>query len=116
MDDGTKQGLEDAIIAVLRPAGLRQRLRGRLGRGGHTVKEILVRLPTSARGAISGERDDELGVAGERRALDALREVLLDMARRGRLRRRRVRGQYFLNTKGNRLVEVDLFALPSSDQ
>ncbi|RME23261.1 MAG: hypothetical protein D6798_13885 [Deltaproteobacteria bacterium] len=51
-------------------------------------------------------------VAAEQRALDVLRGVLVDMARRGRLRRRRVRGQYFLNTKGNRLVEVDMFSLP----
>ncbi len=100
------EALHEAIVAALRPTGLRARVGRRLGRGGVTVRQVYDALPAEVRPTGSAP-----GVAGEQQAMDALRAALFQLVAAGRVAHGRASGQYFLGTKGNRLVQVDLFRL-----
>jgi len=100
--DPSEAELAEALLAVLAGVGLRRRLSG-----GLTVRELWQRLPAELQSA-GGAR---IGVAAEQAALDMLRQTLLGLEQEGRVRRRRARHRFFLNTKGSRLFEVDLFRL-----
>lgn len=100
--DLARGDLEQAILDLLRPRGLRQRLRP----PERTVRQLWEALPEGLRPAVEGA-----GLVAEQRSLDALREVLAGLVTQGRLRRRTEQRRVFLNTKGKRLVLVDLYRL-----
>ena len=97
--------IEDAVLRALRPAGLRERLRLRLG-GGLTALQVWERLEPSARAVLVA---DETPALAERRGVERVRAVLTRLEEDGRVRRARVRMTVPLNTKGPRDVVVDVF-------
>lgn len=102
MDAQALADLRAHVEALLRPQGLRERVRP----PERTVKQLWVSLPDHCRPPAGG-----LGVAAEQRSLDVLREVLAGMVADGVLARRTVRRRVFLNTKGKRLAQVDVYRL-----
>lgn len=100
MADPVPADLRAAILAVLAPSGLRQRLRPPQ----RTLKELWLALPESLRPPAAGE-----GLAAEQRSLEALRQVMRRLEEAGEVRRSVHTDRVFLNTKGKRLVQVDRY-------
>lgn len=103
--DHVDPALADAILQALRPRGLL----GALGAGwlapGLTVRQVFEALPEDHRPA-PGPRP---GVAGEQQALDTVRAALDALVHQGHVRKQRARLRFTLNTKGSRMVEVDVY-------
>lgn len=95
--------LARALIAALRPVGLAERVRVRLG-GGLTALQLWERLPPSVAGALPG--DDPVRV---REGLARVQACLAELERDGRVERRRAKLTVTLNTKGPRDVLVDVY-------
>ena len=107
--DHRDPALEAAILALLPAVGLAARILPRWWTEGWspglTVRQVFDALPPQHRppcGSLPG-------VAGEQRALSALRVALEALVQEGRVERGRARLRFTLNTKGSRLVEVDVY-------
>lgn len=91
--------LEGALLASLRPHGVRERVRGWVARG-WTAAQVHARLPEDVRAALAAE---------ERQPVERVHRDLLALASAGRVRTRRVHYTVELNTKGARGMVVDVF-------
>lgn len=98
-------GLPAAVRLALAPAGIAERVRLRLSQG-WTAKQIWERLDEAA-------RQELLRATGEdqRRAIDRVYRVLLELSEAGGARRSQVKYTMRLNTKGPRDMLVDVFVL-----
>lgn len=92
--------LIETILAALRPAGLREALRLRLG-GGYTAMQVVERIP--------GVATDDPVVA--RAEVERVRRLLLNLSMEGRVVRSRSTFAAELKGKGYRGVVVDVFRL-----
>ncbi len=97
-----------AVLAVLRPAGLRQRLRRRIS-GGLTAFQILDRLPPQWQRRLA--EGQELPVLARRQAVRAVEQALYELGQQGRVQRRRVDMAMELPGKGMRQVQIDAYRL-----
>ena len=98
----TDPELDAALLAGLAPRGLAERARVRLG-GGYTALQVWQRAFPDATPA-----DDPVET---RRAVARVAQRLFALAARGAVEHSRTRMSVFLNTKGPRDVEVDVFRL-----
>lgn len=101
----TDADLDAAVLAALRPAGLRERIRLRVG-GGYTALQVWERLAPEVR-VVVGEGDP----VAVRRGVERVQRRLLVLAAAGTVRRDRARMTVPLNTKGPRDILVDVFHL-----
>lgn len=92
--------LIEAVLRALRPAGLREAVRLRLG-GGYTAMQVVERIP--------GVATDDLVAA--RAEVERVRQALLELAADGRVIRTRSTFAAELKSKGYRGVVVDVFRL-----
>ncbi|MFN7146357.1 MAG: hypothetical protein ACK4YP_21470 [Myxococcota bacterium] len=102
----TDADLEAAVLAALRPAGLRERVRLRVG-GGYTALQVWERLAPEVRATLGGEGDP----VAVRRGVERVQRRLAALAAEGVVRRERARVTVTLNTKGPRDILVDVFRL-----
>jgi hypothetical protein len=100
----TEIGLAEAVLAALRPTGLRDRLRVRVT-GGYTALQVWERLPGSVRDALGDPAD----VVAARRGVERVQRVLHGLVDAGRVERVRVKLNIALGSKGPRDVLVDAF-------
>lgn len=100
------QDVEAAVLAALRPSGVRDRLRFRAG-GGFTPLQVWDRLTPSMRVDLTPPGEDPTVAA--RYAVERVQRVLMTLLTGGRVRHERVRMSVFLNTKGPRDVLIDVF-------
>lgn len=92
--------LTDAVLLALRPAGVREAIRLRLG-GGYTAMQVVERIP--------GVATTDLVAA--RAEVERVRQALLALAAEGRVIRTRSTFAAELKSKGYRGVVVDVFRL-----
>ncbi|MDP2312841.1 MAG: hypothetical protein Q8P41_08040 [Pseudomonadota bacterium] len=102
----TDEALAAAVLAVLRPTGLRARVRLALG-GGYTALQVWERLDADIQADL-GAADVEPTVAA-RLGVERVQRALLALAAAGQARHKRVGMTMTLNTKGPRDVLVDVF-------
>jgi hypothetical protein len=102
----TEPDVEAAVLAALRPSGVRERVRLAMG-GGYTALQVWERVGPAARAALAPVGEDPTVAA--RHAVERVQRVLMTLAASGRVRHRRVGMSVVLNTKGPRDVLVDVF-------
>lgn len=102
--------LESAIMAVLSPMSLKDRVKFRLS-GGLSAREVLDRLPSGLREGLVGEAalHDPENVLGQRRAVDGVQRALIGLVQQERLVRSQRSAWVELKSKGHRSVVVDVF-------
>ncbi len=99
--DATEQ---QAIARALRPVGLGERAQLWVTKG-WTASQVYQRLPPAMQATLAERHAHD----GRRRAVDAVYNVLLLLAREGHVQRKQVRYTMDLNTKGPRDMLVDVF-------
>jgi len=99
----------DAVLRVLKPRNVRERLRARL-LGGWTVVQVLERLEAGD-WALDGPGDAAEQALAYRRRAEAVRAELLALAAAGRVCRGTTTMGATLKSKGERKIIVDVFRL-----
>ena len=95
---------QQAIASALRPVGLTERAQLWVTKG-WTAAQVYQRLPPAMQATLAERHAHD----GRRRAVDAVYNVLILLAREGNVQRKQVRYTMDLNTKGPRDMLVDVF-------
>jgi hypothetical protein len=98
--------LQDAVLAALRPSGLRDRLHAAVT-GGYTALQVFERLPAPVRAEIEAGPTEP--VLAARQGVDRVARALVGLVAAGHVHRKRVAYGMQVNTKGGRGMVVDVY-------